>query len=212
MLSQRLPVPESPETRNAPENPEMRVFRPESDSGSPARLRNFRLAAGLLFFLMFGASIFMYRTRPVVSEFRVRSTTGVVEFVDAGRNLIRGAHPGILFESNPVKEGISDLSIRLDEKSRGAKSVSFSLWDYSAEDGDVVQLLYDGLPLGGPVKLGHIPVTLQCPPGGTLTIRVLDPGRLSLCSYGFYLYGTGATVLNMQARERECTVRLLPPL
>lgn len=51
-----------------------------------------------------------------------------------------------------------------------ASETTLYIWDYAAEDGDYVQVLVDGKPLGNPFMIRNEPATFKVPSVGTVQV------------------------------------------
>lgn len=94
--------------------------------------------------------------------------------------------------------------------SSNADSTKLYIWDYAAEDGDYVQILVDGVPLGDPFMIKNKPVDFTIPSTGevqVLGVRDGGGGITYAVHYAIngttYFNGTGVGTGNLYTLIRE---------
>lgn len=75
-----------------------------------------------------------------------------------------------------------DLTITHDS---GQEETTIWVWDYAAEDGDYVQIIVDGTPLGDPFMIKNKPVSFAVPSTGEIQVLGTRDGGGGI-TYGVY--------------------------
>jgi hypothetical protein len=74
-------------------------------------------------------------------------------------------------------------------------NMEISLWDFAEEDGDSIQILFNGQPISNSVQLKNAPKTVSIPTKGTLQIKGVKNGVSSI-TYAIYIPKTKKTYFN----------------
>ena len=142
--------------RYTPEHSVRQPQQKKSKSRADKRLK----AAGLVFIALF-----------IVSTFFVPSSAGVTSSAEAALALESGISTELPLGTRLLLDdqnlGGQDLTIT---HSSAAEETKIHIWDYAAEDGDYVQVLVNGIPLGDPFMIHNKPVELTVPTTGEITV------------------------------------------
>ena len=142
-------------------------------------------AAGLIFIALFIASIFF-----APSSASVTSSADASLALESGISTVLPLGTRLLADDQNL--GGQDLTIT---HSSVADETKIHVWDYAAEDGDYVQVLVDGVPLGDPFMIYNKPVELTVPTIGDITILGTHDGGGGI-TYAIHYDVNGTTYYN----------------
>lgn len=142
-------------------------------------------AAGLVFIALFVTSIFF-----APSSASVTSSADASLALESGISTVLPLGTRLLADDQNL--GGQDLTIT---HSSVADETKIHVWDYAAEDGDYVQVLVDGVPLGDPFMIYNKPVELTVPTTGDITILGTHDGGGGI-TYAIHYDVNGTTYYN----------------
>lgn len=142
-------------------------------------------ATGLVFIALFIASIFF---APISSS--VTSSADATLALESGISTVLPLGTRLLDDDQNL--GGMDLTIT---HSSVADEAKIHIWDYAAEDGDYVQVLVDGVPLGDPFMIYNKPVELTVPTTGEITVLGTHDGGGGI-TYAIHYDVNGTTYYN----------------
>lgn len=134
---------------------------------------------------------------------------GVLSDYDAGSSEVTyGNHllkPGTVLATLDTEQPGKRHTLRFP---RDTKETSLLIWDYAAEDGDWVQLFFEGEPLGPPFMIENAPKTFRVPVGGTFEVLGVRDGGGGI-TYAVHFPDLRMSVRNGTGAEQRNTYHLL---
>ncbi|MPM01368.1 hypothetical protein SDC9_47608 [bioreactor metagenome] len=144
-------------------------------------MKNFRLIIGVVCLILFISFPF---TKKVTKNYKDQLTSGVVENVNVGDVLSKGA----------LKLDAKDASI---EVSSGYGNLEISIWNFAdKEDNDYVQVFIDGVEQGAPFSIRHKPAKISVPDKAVIQVQGVRGGSNNGITYAVHFNKTGETYLN----------------
>lgn len=114
----------------------------------------------------------------------------VIKIMETG--VSKEAVPGEIVMTNDKVLPQRDCKIIVDSK---IKQITVSIWDFAAEDGDMVQIIDNGKTLDKGFTLMHNAKTVTVPVNGKIEIKGLKDGGGGI-TYALYVKETGETYFN----------------
>lgn len=136
----------------------------------------------------------------LVMEAQISSTLGIGSILSSSSE-----------KTLPEKDFVISHSSQEDE-------TKIWIWDYSSEDGDYIQILVNGTPLGDPFMISYIPIPYTVPATGEIKVLGIRDGGKGI-SYGIffelnqtaYFNGTSEGSENLYILTRESLTRGMLP-
>ncbi|MGV8980871.1 hypothetical protein [Clostridium sp.] len=114
----------------------------------------------------------------------------VVQIIETG--VSKDVLPGKIVMVNDKVLSQRDFKIIVDSKT---KQITISIWDFAAEDGDEVQIINNGNPLGKEIILMNMAKTVIVPINGKIEVKGIKDGGGGI-TYALYVKETGETYFN----------------
>lgn len=143
------------------------------------------LASLFLILVLIGCIILLiYNSIPTVEN------KEVIQITETGMS--KDTHPGKIVMSNDQVLSQRDFKIIVGSKT---KQITISIWDFAAEDGDVVQIIDNGNPIDEGITLMHNAKTVTVPINGKVEVKGIKDGGGGI-TYALYVKETGETYFN----------------
>lgn len=109
-----------------------------------------------------------------------------------GKGVAKGVKAGtvMLTKDQVITSKDQVISIKTEES-----NIEISIWDFAEEDGDSVQISFNGQPVSNPVVLKNTPKTITIPSKGILQIKGVKDGGNGI-TYAIYMPETKRTYFN----------------
>ncbi len=124
------------------------------------------------------------------SSSSVNISEEAVEALETHMSTTLGAGTRLLSKDEKYIGG--DLTIT--HKSNDDETTMY-IWDYAAEDGDYVQVIIDGVPMGEPFMIKNKPISFKVPTVGVVQVKGTRDGGGGI-TYGVYYEVNGTTYFN----------------
>lgn len=109
-----------------------------------------------------------------------------------GKGIVKNIKPGAVMLTKDQLIPSKNHVISLNTKNT---NMEISIWDFAEEDGDSIQILFDGQPLSNPVELKNSPKTISIPTKGKLEIKGVKDGVANI-TYAIHIPETKKTYFN----------------
>ena len=93
--------------------------------------------------------------------------------------------PGVQLLYNDNEKNMRQLDFQVDA-SDAADKTKLYIWDYGAEDGDVVQVFVNNKAVTNKITIEHRPYIVNVPTNGTVQIKGIRDGRGGGITYAVY--------------------------
>lgn len=128
----------------------------------------------------------------IVCNVFVLLTTPDSGMAKVSKSVVKDTKPGTVVLSNDTALPQKDHIIILNTKNQ---SIDISIWDFAEEDGDSIEILFNGQPISNLVQLKNSPKTISIPTNGTLQIKGAKD-KVPSITYAIYIPETKKTYLN----------------
>lgn len=119
-------------------------------------------------------------------------TTPASGIATVGKGVVKNIKPGtVVLTKDQVIPQKSHI-ITLNTKNT---NMEISIWDFAEEDGDGIQILFDGQLISNPVELKNSPKTISIPTKGKLEVKGMKDGVANV-TYAIYIPDTKKTYFN----------------
>lgn len=160
---------------------------PKNNEGQPVFVKRVKKSAGIFMAVAIVGIIIYSMGHP--SSY-VNTTGEAADALKTHMSTSLGA--GTRLVSSDKKYVGGDLTIT--HKSNDDETTMY-IWDYAAEDGDYVQVVIDGTPMGEPFMIKHKPKTFKVPTVGKVQVKGTRDGGGGI-TYGVYYEANSTSYFN----------------